>query len=78
MSNITNEEIELLKQASKTSKEDDWSEVCNQIKRNHFGQYPDNWYEVVIKGGIISKAASKINISSIKGEQGNEGVDKFK
>lgn len=56
MSNITNEEIELLKQASLAGNEDDWNEACDKIKQNHFGQYPNDWYKVVTVGGVIPDA----------------------
>lgn len=58
MSNIIEEEIKLLKQASEKA----WNNACDKIKQNHAKQYPDNWHEIVIRGKIISKASANIKI----------------
>lgn len=63
MSNITEEEIKLLKQASEKGSKKEWNNACDKIKQNHTKQYPDDWYKIVIKGKIISKASANIKIT---------------
>jgi len=60
--NLTQEEIEKLKKAAiKTDNE--WNEVVDKILLIRNGQYPPDWYQVVIAGGI-KKVVFKITFLS--------------
>jgi hypothetical protein len=36
--------------------EDEWNAACDDIKAARGGQYPPDWYSVVIRGGILDRA----------------------
>ena len=48
--NITqDEELTLLDSKNDT----EWNNACDAIKKARNGQYPPDWYEVVIAGGLM-------------------------
>jgi hypothetical protein len=53
MSNITDAEIAALT-ASKSMCE--WDEICDAVKKVRGGNYPSDWFAVVMAGGIAAKA----------------------
>jgi hypothetical protein len=68
--NLTQDEIEALKNSQSVS---EWNEVCDQVKAKRNGNYPPDWYEVIIKSGILAKvngtakpSITFINIGAIK------------
>jgi hypothetical protein len=38
--------------------EHEWAIFCAQMKRDHGGAYPSNYYEVVVRGKIVQSEAS--------------------
>jgi hypothetical protein len=39
---------------------DGWDRIAQRIKTNHGGNYPSDWFEVVLKpGGILEQAAAR-------------------
>lgn len=63
--NITEKEIQLLKQAKS---EEEWDATCSKIKKIHNGSYPDDWYNIVILGKIATfkSYSAEIKITTIK------------
>ncbi len=53
VSKLTQKEIESLKRAK--GKEAEWKELVDNIKSNHGGQYPFDWYTEVIDGILSHK-----------------------
>ena len=56
MSNITEEELVKL---SETKCNNDWSEVCDDIKSAHGGEYPSDWFAKVMLGGVAAAARAR-------------------
>ncbi len=59
--NITIQELDLL---NKCNTKEEQNKTCNQIKRNHNGNYPDDWFKSVILAGLLPNL--KIEITSYK------------
>ena len=57
MSDLKDNEILILKAAIT---EEEWDRAVDEIVRSHGGQYPANWYEVVIVGKIIPDPTIRI------------------
>ena len=56
MENITEQEIEMLKEC-KT--EVDWNNVCDKIKKARGGKYPPDWAQKIIFSGLAQKILCK-------------------
>jgi hypothetical protein len=45
---------------------DDWAAACKDIKAAHGGQYPNDWYALVIQSGLMDQimgaGSSKISV----------------
>ena len=54
--NITESELTALDAATTAT---DWNAVCDQIKRSRGGQYPPNWYAVVVLSGMAARKAEQ-------------------
>mgnify|MGYP003645456666 CR=1 FL=1 len=52
MNNLTEAEIKRLKE---TKNESQWNSVCDDIKAARNGEYPDDWFAVVMIGGLMSE-----------------------
>jgi hypothetical protein len=50
--NLTPQELERLK-SSKTSSE--WNAACSDIKKARANEYPPDWYEVMLKSGLMNQ-----------------------
>lgn len=48
---LTEEEIKRLRELR--DKPELWDNYCNLLKRRRKGEYPSDWYEVVVVGKII-------------------------
>jgi hypothetical protein len=49
---ITQEEISALKA---TKSENDWNEQCDKIKAARGGQYPPDWWPLVVMSGLMTE-----------------------
>ncbi len=61
--NLTEEEIEGLKNAAT---EDEFNSLCDKIKRVRGGQYPPDWFSMVVQSGLGLMKDAKIGISTTK------------
>lgn len=52
--NLTQDEITALKN---TKSVEEWNKICDQIKAKRNGQYPSDWFSVVVQGGIMNERA---------------------
>ena len=69
MSILTNEELELLDQVQSSAQ---WGQACDQIKRNHGGQYPNDWWTTMKLSGKMDEILgrfgedSRISLNGVK------------
>jgi hypothetical protein len=52
---LTDEEINKLKGCRS---EDEWNETCVYIKERRGGRYPRDWWEKILKSGLMHEIAS--------------------
>jgi hypothetical protein len=45
---LTQDEIEMIKEAT----EQTWDEICSEIRNRRGGEYPPDWWEKIVMGGI--------------------------
>lgn len=57
---ITDAEIKTLNDANT---EDEWNSACDVIKKARNGQYPPDWFLVVLMGGIMNRAYDRFEKS---------------
>lgn len=50
--NLTEAELELLKQ---TKSETEWNAQCDAIKSARDGQYPPDWYPLIVLSGLFAR-----------------------
>jgi hypothetical protein len=58
---LTEEELQSLKD-SKT--EDEWSALCQAVKKARGGQYPLDWFAKVIQSGLSSQKSQSFGYES--------------
>jgi hypothetical protein len=54
--NITSSELDRFNNAAT---EEEWNAACDDIKAARGGQYPPDWYAVVIRGGVLARAQAR-------------------
>lgn len=50
--NLTQDEIVALKN---TKSVEEWNKICDQIKAKRNGQYPPDWFNTIVQGGIMKE-----------------------
>ena len=56
MSNITQEELELLDSCQSAK---DWGQACDKIKKARGGEYPPDWWDKVKLSGMMDKILAR-------------------
>lgn len=55
---MTEEQIEQLRA---TKSESEWNDACDDVRRENGGQYPDDWFQKVMMGGVYAEARANWN-----------------
>ena len=58
---LTDEELKMLEAANTA---DEWSDACLKVKQAHGGGYPSDWYQRVIKGGVLASFGQRSNVDT--------------
>lgn len=66
MSLLLDEEKDALKNC-KTEKE--WDDICDSIRSSHGGEYPDDWFEVVVTGRLNENLNLEMEIITTSNEE---------
>lgn len=60
MPNLSDSDLQALHGARS---ELEWNSVCDQVKKRHRGQYPDDWYVKVVLSGLIARKTFEWHIA---------------
>lgn len=55
---------EELNQLEAVQNRDQWKNACLSIKSNHGGKYPQDWYEKVLKSGLVARVLTRFGEST--------------
>jgi hypothetical protein len=56
MAQMTDSQVALMKSSNS---EQEWNRNCDQIKREHGRQYPDDWYARIVLSGVSRETSAK-------------------
>jgi hypothetical protein len=73
---------ELVDFMKQTVDRNDWRARCDYVKRHHGNQYPDFWYEEIIRSGlmdeILGEGASDLRVIAFDKEGNREEIAKLR